>query len=158
VEWLPVADWNTPPTVTHTLGTNRIVVTGLYTMPDTNGNGLSDSWELRHFGSLTNALGGPEADADGDGFSNRGEFFAGTSPIAFKSFLSLGLPTGSGNSPVSVTWRSVLGREYRLEISTDLVGWIEAGEPSVGTGADITTTVPALLGRGQYFFRLRVSP
>jgi hypothetical protein len=158
VEWLPVADWNTPSAVTQNLGTNRLVVTGLYTLPDANGNGLSDTWELRYFGSLTNALGGPETDADGDGFSNRGEFLAGTSPIAFKSFLSLGLPTGGGNSPVSVRWHSVLGREYRLEISTDLVGWSAAGQPTAGTGADVTTTVPALLGRGQYFFRVRVSP
>jgi hypothetical protein len=27
-----------------------------------------------------------------------------------------------------------------------------------GTGLEVTTTIPALLGRGQYYFRVRVSP
>lgn len=158
VQWLPVPDWNTPATVTNTLGTNRLVVRGEYTVPDTNANGLSDLWEVRHFGSLNNPDGGPDADPDGDGYPNRSEFVAGTSPVGFKSFLAVHLPSGGGNGPVSVAWTTRPGREYLLEISTDLETWTPSGAPIIGTGSTTTATVPALLGRGQYFFRVRVSP
>ena len=44
---------------------------------DTDGDGLADTWELQHFGSLSaNAAGDP----DGDGVNNLREFRAGTNP------------------------------------------------------------------------------
>ncbi len=44
---------------------------------DTDGDGLSDSWEMSHFESLEY---GPDDDPDGDGFTNRQELNAGTDP------------------------------------------------------------------------------
>ncbi|MCC6232339.1 MAG: LamG domain-containing protein [Verrucomicrobiales bacterium] len=45
---------------------------------DRDGNGLSDAWERSYFGSTGVD---PNGDPDSDGFSNREEFQAGTSPI-----------------------------------------------------------------------------
>ncbi|MHB8836569.1 MAG: OmpL47-type beta-barrel domain-containing protein [Candidatus Methylomirabilia bacterium] len=44
---------------------------------DTDGDGITDAWELAHFGSLARDGSG---DADGDGQTDREEFLAGTDP------------------------------------------------------------------------------
>lgn len=44
---------------------------------DVDGNGMPDTWEIRFLGANGKD---PEADLDGDGFSNLAEFEAGTSP------------------------------------------------------------------------------
>ncbi len=46
--------------------------------PDTDGDGLPDWWEERHFGGPTAA--DPDEDADGDGLTNMEEFLLGTDP------------------------------------------------------------------------------
>lgn len=46
-------------------------------LPDTDGDGLLDSWELLHFGNLNQ---GADDDFDSDGISNRGEYLAGLDP------------------------------------------------------------------------------
>lgn len=64
---------------------------------DTDADGLLDSWEMEHFGSLGQ---GPEDDPDGDGLTNLEEFNAGTNPnnadsdgdgISDKDELAMGL-------------------------------------------------------------------
>lgn len=159
VQWSPVDFYITPPTVTNTLGTDLTIVTGNYTFPDTNGNGISDPWETEFFGAIpsgTNAA--PEIDSDGDGLSNFGEFLAGTSPTDDTSALRVEVPSGGANSPISVSWPTTANREYSLEISSDLLNWNTATGAQRGTGTVMTNTIPALLGRGQYFFRVRVWP
>ena len=67
-------------------GTDRInaLATASFTVtvndanPDSDGDGLTDSWEVAHFGSIAAQDG--SGDADGDGLSNAGELAAGTDP------------------------------------------------------------------------------
>ncbi len=47
-------------------------------VPDTDGDGLADAWEMTHFGNLTH---GANEDADGDGLTNLEEQAAGSSPL-----------------------------------------------------------------------------
>ncbi|SHK49015.1 PA14 domain-containing protein, partial [Rubritalea squalenifaciens DSM 18772] len=67
-------------------GTDRInaLATASFTVtvndanPDSDGDGLTDSWEVANFGSIAAQDG--SGDADGDGLSNAGELAAGTDP------------------------------------------------------------------------------
>jgi hypothetical protein len=45
---------------------------------DSDSDGLSDAWEIEHFGDITTSDG--RDDADGDGYSDLEEFIAGTDP------------------------------------------------------------------------------
>lgn len=47
-------------------------------MPDVDGDGISDNWEMKYFGSLDVAQG--STDSDNDGIPDRNEFLAGTDP------------------------------------------------------------------------------
>ena len=85
-------------------------------MVDLNGNGMSDVWELMYGASGTD----PNADADGDGFSNFQEAVAGTDPFNSNSyphisFILLNTPTN-----FSVTVPCVLGKVYQLQSVTTL--------------------------------------
>jgi len=52
----------------------------LVKLPDSDGDGLEDDWELYYFGDLTSTDG--SFDTDSDGLSDAEEFALGTSPIA----------------------------------------------------------------------------
>lgn len=45
---------------------------------DTNDNGITDGWESEYF---TDSFFNPDGDKDGDGFTNREEWKAGTNPL-----------------------------------------------------------------------------
>lgn len=159
VQWSPVDHYLTPPAITNQVGTHVLVLSSQYTFPDSNGNGISDLWENAFFGQiLSGADAGAGADPDGDGFSNFAEFQAGTHPKDPGSSLRLHLPSGGVNAPISVSWPSEPRREYLLEISDDLQRWNIASDPRIGTGGTLTNTIPALLGQGGYYFRVRVQP
>ncbi len=159
VRWSPIDHYLTPPAVTNRVGTNVLVLAGQYTFPDANANGISDLWESTFFGRiLAGAEADPGADPDGDGFPNISEFQAGTSPKDAASGLRLNLPSGGVNAPIQISWPSEARREYLLEISDDLRLWTIASDPRIGSGGTLTNTIPALLGQGGYYFRVRVQP
>lgn len=158
VRWSPVEHYLTPPAVTNQVGTHVLVLAGRYEFPDSNSNGISDLWEKTFFGRILGVDSAPGTDSDGDGFSNFAEFQAGTAPNDPASSLRLNLPSGGVNSPILVSWPSTPLREYSLEISDDLQRWTIASDPRRGTGNMLTNTIPALLGQGGYYFRVRVQP
>ena len=158
VRWSPVEHYLTPAAVTNRVGTNALVINGRYEFPDANKNGISDLWETTYFGRILGDDAAPEIDSDGDGFSNHSEFQAGTDPKDPASSLRLNLPSGGVNAPIRVSWPSEARREYLLEISDDLQRWTVASDARIGTGGLMTNTIPALLGQGRYYFRVRVQP
>ena len=85
-----------------------------------------------------------------------GGFIAGTYPKNNDSFLRLDLPSGQANRPVSAAWTSVLGRDYPLEISAGLLLWSSGGAPIRGIVGPLTSPFPVPLGRGTYYFWVRV--
>lgn len=50
-----------------------------FSQPDSDGDGLPDSWELQYFGSSSGA--DPNGDPDGDARNNLQEYLAGTNPL-----------------------------------------------------------------------------
>jgi hypothetical protein len=72
--------------------------------------------------------------------------------------LSLSLPKELPNRTVELKWPTTEGREYVLELSTDLKLWQPFAPPARGDGETMTVTLPALDPRLTYLFRVRVQP
>ncbi len=108
--------------------------------PDTNTNGLPDTWEMEYFGNLTKTATGDE---DGDGQTNITEFTTGTNPSNSQSAFRIKSATRDSVTSFTVRWDSVSGRTYRVMKSTTLTGgWLPASDPISGTGSEIPFTDP----------------
>ncbi len=112
---------------------------------DSDGDGLPDAWERTYFGNLS-ATGA--TDSDGDGYTNREEFLAGTRPDDATSKPRLdAVPSPFGGNPVLRFPRNG-ARSYRLLYQNSLAdtNWQEllrfpakAGD-AFGEFRDLTTT------------------
>ena len=90
----------------------------LWSIPwgDSDGDGISDGWEERYFGTRDVALA--PVDTDLDGHSNLEEYRAGTDPTNASSVLSVSIEaTGRG---MAVSWPTAAEREYRLFGGTEI--------------------------------------
>jgi Bacterial TSP3 repeat len=159
-----------------------ILTTNLYAILDTNQNGVSDLWEKKYNQGALYPTFTPTADPDGDGWTNLQEAAAGTDPANGKSptgyvrpqitrtpavYLSPAIP---GDPPqlltpevATVTWPTVAGKKYTLLVSTDLTAasWTAIGDPEIGAGTDIGTSIPLTQPDGStpaaLFWRVTIS-
>lgn len=122
---------------------------------DSDGDGLPDDWEIAHFGNL---LRDGSGDFDGDGFSDRGEFLAGTDPgNALDSLRIQGIQASSGN--VTVRFNAVSGRSYRVESTDSLVlkNWTVVQDTGVvASTGPIEITDSNTVGVSARFYRVRL--
>jgi len=88
--------------------------------PDTDGDGIADAWEMRHFGNLTTA--NATSHSDGDGVSDLAEYLADTDPKNANSLLKVVAHSYTTTPAVTstVTFTSSPNRLYRLEYNSDL--------------------------------------
>lgn len=120
---------------------------------DTDGDGLTDWYEYDYVTNTTAMAAG--GDIDGDGFLNISECGAGTSPIDSGSHLGIEELAWAASSNMVVTWQSVLGADYRLERSTNLMtdvfGTVVAtgieATPPINVYTDTTVSVDAAFYR-----------
>ena len=121
-------------------------------MVDLNGNGMSDIWEWVY--SATNL--DPNADADGDGFSNRQEAMAGTNPFDSNSYPKISVFLMSGTNG-SISMPAQLGKLYQLQSATDLGGtnWLTETGMVVRAGTNLTFLSPA--DSMMKFYRITIS-
>ena len=105
-------------------------------------DGLPDDWQRLNFGTKTSDWDAPNVDSDGDGASNWQEFLAGTDPRDPESVLK----TRITNSPQGrrLSWNTVAGGVYQLQVTTDFQNWSSLGSPrfAVGTTDSVLLTGP----------------
>ena len=103
---------------------------------DANDNGVPDQYEdyLSYLMALKGLAGpyDPDADSDGDGFSNRAEFLAGTNPLNAADRLVIA-SAGAYNSGMTgdglfaITFVAAAGRTYSVKATADLAAMDSAG-------------------------------
>ena len=150
--------FNTPAPQTRTLtASSKITFNGNYTFADVNNNQMPDSLEQEQFGEIS-ATRTAITDTDGDGFTDRAEFVAGTFPTDPSSKLEVASVQVLGNNRVTVTWPATDGKSYQLLGSTDGRTWqlFTAPTRAIGSQVSHTLTVP---GTGNYcYFKIEVIP
>jgi len=102
---------------------------------DTDGDGMTDPWELSYGFSPTNNTDAL-LDSDGDGITNRSEFIADTNPTNVQSYFKI---AAVSNMPsIMVCFASSSNRHYTLEYNTNLVSGVWTNVPEqtnlVGNG------------------------
>ena len=112
---------------------------------DSDSDNLLDSWEIMHFGSLSDPDGGPTDDPDGDGRDNQFECDSSTNPLDPNCCLFTTVSSELDPNGFEIRWPTVPGKKYHIEVSTDLSTWTKVGDTTgtaphdfIGTGATIT--------------------
>ena len=128
--------------------------------PDSVGDGISDSWRATHFGAVTtNGSSCATCDPDGDGLDNLQEYLAGTDPIDASNYLHVNSSILSGDN-MSISFSSVLGMNYEVEYSSDLVTgtWQILTNGITGTGGILPIIDPGAASLPQRFYRVKLLP
>lgn len=125
-------------------------------IPDSDGDGLLDEWELAYFGSLNASA---HADADADGLTNLQEHTAGTHPLDPVSVLRITGVEFNG-SDVNIHFTSIAGRTYRLERAEQLAAgqWTIIADNVPGIDAVLQVTDFNAAATPTRFYRVRLLP
>ena len=88
---------------------------------DGDGDGMDDSWEIIHFGSITNCL--PLDDPDNDNYTNLDEFHNKTDPHVWDVYVKI-------FTAVELEWNTVNGTNYQIQSSINLESnsWVNVGD------------------------------
>ncbi|MBU0679343.1 MAG: hypothetical protein KJ626_14685, partial [Verrucomicrobia bacterium] len=125
------------------VGTNDFTFTMSFTAtssdPDTDNDGMPDSWEMAKFNDTTTA--DETTDWDKDGLKDWEEYVANTEPKDANSRLSFSAQMQNG-SGVVLRFDTAVGRWYHVwycDSTLDSGSWIKAtaGAPIAGTGAEV---------------------
>lgn len=119
---------------------------------DLNGNGMSDVWEWVYSATGLN----PNADSDGDGFSNFKEAIAGTNPFDSNSVPKISLFSVSATNG-SITMAAQLGKLYQLQSITNLSSTNWLTETSLVVRAGTNFTFPSPVSSSIKFYRTTIS-
>jgi hypothetical protein len=96
----------------------------------------------------------PAADQDNDGMNNAAEAQAGTDPLNGSSLLRI-ISQANANQ---LTWSSVPGKTYRVQMTTNLLApFADLSSPTNATSATVSYTDVAATN-GQRFYRVMLMP
>jgi hypothetical protein len=110
-------------------------------VPDYNWDGLDDRFQRQYFPVFTAANAAPNADPDGDGMANYGEYIAGTIPTNTASVLAMQSVARTNNTN-TVRWSSVSGKKYQASYRTNIAvgSWSNLGSVVTAAGATALQT------------------
>lgn len=139
-------------------GSHFVATTQIPAGADTDGDGLTDAWELDRAGNLTTLT--VTGDADGDGISDVAEYLADTDPLnaADTGLRITDFAVSADTTLVTLTWTSRLSRRYRIEATDDLIGGVWTASAEIAPDSDATTMRDlAEPAAPQRFYRVRVA-
>lgn len=126
--------------------------------PDYNFDGFDDRFQREYFPLFTVAAAGPNAEPDGDGMNNYGEYIADTIPTNAASLLKM-QSVARTNDTATVRWDSVVGKNYRVLYSTNPASGSWSNVGSVVTADDTTTALNDTAATdGLRIYRVQVLP
>ncbi len=127
--------------------------------PDTDADGIADTWENFIFGNFTTATA--TSDRDGDGASDRAEYHAGTLPTDPNSLFRIVSHTYTASfTEADISFTAVATRNYRLEYNSDVTGpWTDSALGTFPPTAAVTAkTLGGLSSVPSRFFRAVAQP
>lgn len=134
-------------------------ISGSAPLPDRDGDGIPDNWELQYYGGETNA--NPNAKASNGINSVMDAYIAGlnpTSPTSFFKVSASGLPAVSSGGFV-VRWDAVTGRVYSVQRATNLLSSFQPVQTNIfWPQASYTDTVNAAESRRFYKVNVQLAP
>ncbi len=125
---------------------------------DTDGDGMSDAWEMANFGNLNQLPGG---DFDGDGMTNLQEFLAGTDPKVGSSILRPNVTVGvPGQMLVNFTAQPNKAYTVRYKNSLNDAAWTKLTDiaPAPALRAPLTVPDNTVGTQAQRFYEVLTPP
>ena len=118
---------------------------------------LFEAWQFEKFGCFDCPPAAPDADPDGDGFTNYQEFLAGTDPTNPGSVFRFTAMEWSGQD-LRLWWDAVGGKSYIVEATSSLGGSYTnlSGTVFVPTTGPTNDLDSGAVTNGQRFYRLRL--
>ena len=118
--------------------------------PDVDQDGMPDPIEATFFGNLDQT---GDADFDGDGRDNAQEIEDGTDPTAKDSSVKV-ISIDVSVDRLSVEFKTLVGRNYQLETSVDLMNWVVDTEAEFEDEEDGIAKFLTSRGDGRKFVRV----
>lgn len=145
--WCPNAGWINLDAAPSALRTTSI------TIADSDNDSLGDAWEMQQFGNLSTA--NATSNSDSDAASDLDEYRSGTNPRDAADWLQVvSQPLAPAGNSVTLRFTTAPGRVYRIEATTDMQTWSEAGAVIPPDAGKVTETTLSLPAGGRAFFRI----
>ncbi|MEO5914563.1 MAG: autotransporter-associated beta strand repeat-containing protein [Luteolibacter sp.] len=126
--------------------------------PDTDSDGMADSWENTYFGNLAQTATG---DFDGDGTNNLTEYRLGLTPNNGSSRFAITTADNTLGDGYTITWQGKTGLNFTVERSITLGAgsWTKVTPaPQAGVDGTNSFTDPAPVPAGKAFYRVLLEP
>ena len=123
---------------------------------DSDGDGITDAWEVREAGNLTALTA--EGDRDGDGASDLAEYLADTGPLdPLDALRIVDFARATDGTQVTLAWTSQPTRRYRIEGNHDLLAPWTLTLDDILPDAGLTTTRGLALAPddAKHFYQVR---